>query len=471
MSYERQPLTQAEPEIISIEESLALGKEEVKSLHRSYGNASLAALMGMLNFDRRYTRAEGVRVWDSEGNVYLDLLGGYGSLSLGHNHPRVLEAIERVKQAPNILQATLSGVAGALLRNLAAITPGNLRRSFLCNSGAEAVEGALKLARAATGRKVLLYCRNSFHGKTYGALSVTGREKYRQPFEPLLPHCVAVPYGDIEALRSALKEHDAAAFIVEPIQGEGGIIIPPRGYLAEAARACRECGTLFIVDEIQTGFGRTGAMFACQHENVEPDIMCLAKSLGGGVMPLGAFVTTDAVWQKAYGGVDKALLHTSTFGGNAWACAAGLAAIEVLVKENLAAAAEEKGRYFMTGLQELQKKYPLLRDVRGRGLLIGIELAEPGGLANAATMGLAAKLSREYLGSMVAVELLNSHRVITAYTLNNPNVIRLEPPLTITKEDLDYVLNALEDVLKRHKGFFSFAASSAKTVLKTLRNK
>ncbi|TYO95191.1 aspartate aminotransferase family protein [Desulfallas thermosapovorans] len=457
--------------IISVSRAQSLQREEIRTLHKNYGNASLVTMLGMLNFDRQFVRAQGTKLWDSEGHDYLDFLGGYGSLNLGHNHPLVIAAVEQVKEMPNLMQAGVPTMAAALLHNLAVITPGKLKRSFLCNSGAEAVEGALKLARAATGRKAFIYCQNSFHGKSFGALSVTGREKYRKPFAPLLEECIEVPFGDIVSLRQALKKHQAAAFIVEPIQGEGGVNVPPPGYLNEAARACREAGTLLIADEIQTGFGRTGAMFACQHENVEPDIMCLAKSLGGGIMPIGAFITTGEIWNKAYGSVEKATLHTSTFGGNTWAAAAGVAAVEILVKENLARAAEEKGRYFISGLKNLQKKYPLIKEVRGRGLLIGIELAQPGGLVDKATMGMASKLSNEYLGSMVAGELLNKHRIVTAYTLNNPNVIRLEPPLIVSKEEIDYVLNALEDVLKRHKGFFSFAATSAKTVLKTIRKK
>lgn len=457
--------------IISLENSLKLNRNETRSLHKNYGNSSLVTLMGLLNFDRQFIRAEGTRVWDSDGTAYLDFLGGYGSLNLGHNHPHVISAVERVREIPNILQVTVPTVAGALLHNLAVITPGQLKRSFLCNSGAEAVEGALKLARAATGRKAFIYCQNSFHGKSFGALSVTGREKYRTKFEPLLPECVEVPYGDNEALRRALISNQAAAFIVEPIQGEGGINLPPEGYLTTAARDCRENGTLFIADEIQTGFGRTGKMFACQHDNVEPDIMCLAKSLGGGIMPIGAFITTEEIWQKAYGTVEKATLHTSTFGGNTRAAAAGIAAIEVLLAEKLDAAAAANGSYFISGLLELQKKYSLIKEVRGRGLLIGVEFTQPGGLTDKATLGLASKLSNEYLGSMVAGELLNRHHIITAYTLNNPNVIRLEPPLTVTREDLDYVLNALDSVLKRNKGFWGFTAASAKTVIKRLTSK
>lgn len=457
--------------IMSVEDALSLRRNEVIALHKNYGNSALATLLGLVNFDRQFVRAAGTRIWDSDGEEFLDFVGAFGAMNLGHNHPRVMETLDKVREMPNLVPSSLPTMLAALLHNLAVITPGRLKRSFHCNSGTEAVEGALKLARAATGRTGFIYCHNSFHGKTFGSLSVTGREKYRKIFEPLLPGCVEVPFGDAGALGKALKEHRPAAFIVEPIQGEGGVIVPPPGYLAEAARLCREHGTLFIADEVQTGFGRTGTMFACQVENVEPDIMCLSKSLGGGVEPIGALITTDDIWHKAYGSIEKALLHTSTFSGNTRAAAAAVAAIEVLVKEDLPARAAENGAYFMSGLLELQKKYPLIKEVRGRGLLIGVEFTKPGGFADKLTLGMASKLSDEYLASMVAGKLLNKHHILTVYTLNNPNVIRLEPPLIVTREEIDRVLNALDDILKHHKGFISFAASSAGTALKGFRRK
>ncbi len=455
-------------DLLKIEEALNLSREQVREFHKNYLNAGLSGMLKLLDLDKVFVRAAGVSVWDTEGREYLDFLGGFGALNLGHNHPAVLAALEKVRTLPNLIQSSLGALAGALAHNLAQITPGNLQRSFLCNSGCEAVEGALKLARAATGRKEFVYCHNSFHGKSFGALSVTGREKYQKPFEPLLPGCTAVPFGDAQALAYELKKRKAAAFIVEPIQGEGGINLPPAGYLAQAANLCRQYGTLLIVDEVQTGFGRTGTMFACEQEGVVPDILCLAKSLGGGIMPIGAFLTTDEIWKKAYGGMEKALLHTSTFGGNTWAAAAALAAIQVIIEENLAAAAKEKGDYFLRGLQGLKERFPLVKDVRGRGLLIGLEFNQPGGLAARLSGGLTDRLAGEYTGSLVAGELLNKHGIITAYTLNNPNVIRLEPPLTVTHEQIDKVLDALENILTRHKGFFSMAASGAGVVIRTL---
>jgi putrescine aminotransferase len=457
--------------LLSVEEAVKMSRREVAECHKNYGNAGLAAILGLLDMDRTFVRAQGTSVWDTEGREYLDFLGGFGSLNVGHNHPAVLAALDQVREMPNFLQSSLGVLAGALAHNLAQITPGNLKRSFFCNSGCEAVEGALKLARAATGKKEIIYCENSFHGKSFGALSVTGREKYQKPFEPLVPGCTAVPFGDAGALAHELKKGKAAAFIVEPIQGEGGINLPPPGYLAEARELCRRYSALFIADEIQTGFGRTGTMFACEQEGVVPDVLCLAKSLSGGIMPVGAFVTTDEIWKKAYGGIEKALLHTSTFGGNTWAAAAAIAAIRVICAEKLADAAREKGEYLLGRLRELKERSPLLKDVRGRGLLVGIEFNQPGGLAARLTGGLSDRLAAEYTGSLVAGELLNKHGIITAYTLNNPNVIRLEPPLTVTYEQLDRMLGALEEVLKKHRGFLSIAFSGAAEAVKSLTQK
>lgn len=454
--------------LLTIDHALQMSRDQVRQLHKDYLNAGLVSMLSLLNFDRRFVRAEGVYVWDAEGRRYLDFLGGYGALNTGHNHPRILKAVARVQQAPNLLQAALNPLAGVLAHNLAQILPGSLERAFFGNSGAEAVEGALKLARIATGRPRIVYCQGSFHGKTMGALSVTGRTKYQKPFEPLLPDCTPVPFGDVSALEDALRARDVAAFIVEPIQGEGGIIVPPPGYLKAVREICSRYGTLLIVDEIQTGLGRTGAMFACEHEDVVPDIICLAKSLGGGVIPIGAYVTTDAIWKRAYGSLDRTLLHTSTFGGNSLACAAAIAALEVILEENLATKARENGAYFLARLGELKKKHPVIRDVRGRGLMVGLEFAEQQkGLMGKLSFGVLQKLSDELLGSLVAGELLNEHGVITAYTLNNPNVIRLEPPLAVTRVQLDYVVNALDAILSRRKGFIGLAAASVKTAIRS----
>lgn len=457
------------PQLIGVDEALSLTRAEVRKYYAAHVNPGLATLLSMLDFDKRFVRASGTRVWDAEGNEYLDFLGGFGALNLGHNHPRLIAALEKVAEVPNLLQAGLGAMAAALARNLALITPGRLTRSFFCNSGAEAVEGAIKLARASTGRTKLISCENSFHGKSFGALSLTAREKYQKPFVPLLPDCVTVPYGDLLRLKDELKDGRAAAFIVEPVQGEGGIIVPPKGYLGGARKLCDEYGAKLIVDEVQTGFGRTGWMFACEEEGVTPDILCVAKSLGGGVMPIGAFITDEKTWDSAYGGIERCQIHTSTFGGNTRAAAVAIEAIRILKEEGLAEQAREKGQYLISKLNSIASRYKIIREVRGKGLLVGIEFDKATkGLAEKLTGGVINRLSQEFTASLVAVELLNEHRIITAYTLNNPNVIRLEPPLTVSYEELDRVITALERILEKHRGFASLAFSGVKTAARAI---
>ena len=426
--------------LMDVDRALALTPDELRDRHRRYLNPGLASLLAILGVDKGYVRAEGMYVWDADDNRYLDFLAGYGALSLGHNPPQVIEAVDRVRDMPNILHTSLNPVAAALAESLAAITPGDLRHTFFGNSGAEAVEGSLKIARAATGRTDLVSCDGGFHGK---------------------------PFGDLLALEDALKDEKVAGFILEPIQAEAGVIVPPDGYLRGVRELCTRYGTLMIADEIQTGFGRTGKNFACEHEDVTPDVMCLSKTLGGGIMPTAAFISTEEVWDKAYGSQDTCLLHTSTFGGNTRACAAGLAAIQVLVEDNLAQAAAEKGEYLLGRVKEVAERYPMIKAVRGRGLLVGLEFTEvEGGILSALSGGAVTEMAKEYLAAMVSGALYRDHNVITAYTLNNPNVIRLEPPLIVTKEQLDYVADGLDQIFAKHGDFLSMSLSSAGTMLK-----
>lgn len=456
-------------DLFTLEKALNLNRQEIRQHYHRYINPSLVSVMSLIGFDKHFVRAEGINVWDVDSLCYLDFLGGYGALNLGHNPPEVREAIAAVWERPNILQASLNQMAAALAHNLARVTPGDLERVFFCNSGTEAVEGALKLGRAASpGRTKILYCERSFHGKSLGSLSVTGREKYQKPFAPLLPDCEPVPFGDLETLEQKLKAKDVAAFIVEPIQGEGGVVVPPDGYLAGVRELCDRYDSLLIVDEIQTGFGRTGYLFACEHEQVVPDILCLAKSLGGGLMPVGAYIARPEIWDRVYSGMDKYALHTSTFGGNTLAMAAGIAALQSIIEKDLARQAAVKGRDFLERLRALQAKYSLIKEVRGRGLLIGLEFNQPvAGVLDKLTFGKAGELAGEYFGSLVAGELMNKYQIITAYTLNNPNVIRLEPPLTVTDEAISRVLLALEEIF-RQSGALGVMMSTARTAIGSL---
>ncbi|HAF17250.1 MAG TPA: ornithine--oxo-acid transaminase [Peptococcaceae bacterium] len=395
---------------------MQLSRGDIRELYKHYANSGMATMMSLINFDKRFVRAKGVSVWDDEGNEYLDFLGGYGALNFGHNHPQITEAVQQAGELPNLLQASLGPLYAALAYNLALVTPDGLCRTFFGNSGAEAVEGALKLARAATGKKKLIYCEGGFHGKTMGALSVTGRDKYKDPFRPLIPECAAVPYAAADALEDELKKGDAACFIVEPIQGEGGILIPRDGFLKEAYQLCKENNVLFIADEIQTGFGRTGKKFAVEWEGVTPDIYVLGKALGGGVMPVSA-VAAD----KEILGVFEPGSHGSTFGGNPLACACAIAALEVIEEENLVERAKEMGDYFMGRLKEI--KNPVIKEVRGRGLLVGVELTED---------------ARPYCMKLKDEGVLCFE---THYT-----VIRFAPPLVITKEEIDWAMERIKKV-------------------------
>ena len=325
--------------------------------HERHINPVLIGVGGPSGLVRTFVRGKGAELFDESGRAYLDFVAGFGSLNLGHNHPDVVAAVTSAmsEQAPGFTPGSVNPLAAALAERLVALTPRGLEIVFFTNSGAESIEAALKLARAATGRSGLLSCRGSFHGKTFGALSVTGNGTYQKPFGPLVPDCQAVPYGDLNALALALATAQYAAFVVEPIQGEGGMVTPPPGYLSEAHRLCRETGTLFIADEVQTGLGRTGPLFAVERDGIEPDILTLAKSLGGGLMPLGAMIARRDLWMKAYGSYQSFALHSSTFSGGSLACAAGLATLQLLRDSPLLVDAGNRGSQLRDGLEGIAR--------------------------------------------------------------------------------------------------------------------
>jgi len=394
--------------------------------YRRYVNPGLATLMDFVGFHAVEWEGHGVIVRDSAGTEYLDFLGGYGVFALGHAHPQVVRAVEeQLRRLPLSSRVLFNRPMAELAERLAQITPGALQYSFFCNSGTEAVEGALKLARLATGRTQIIGTEGGFHGKTFGGLSASGREVYRAPFAPLLPDFLHVPFGDAAALAAVISAQTAAV-IVEPVQGENGVIVPPDDYLPALRRLCDTHGTLLIFDEVQTGFGRTGALFGCNHWAVAPDIMTVAKALGGGVMPIGAFIGTPAVWRVFE---PNPLLHSSTFGGNELACAAGLATLDVLFAEDIPAHAAAMGTALQHGLREIAARYPgVITEVRGKGLLIGVEFSE-----------------RDLAALVIAG--LAQHHILAAYTLNNPCVIRFEPPLIVTEAHIAQVLSAFDEAI------------------------
>jgi len=394
--------------------------------YERYLNPGMAQIVKFMGFETVEVGSEGCYVQTADGKRYLDCLGGPGVFSMGHSPPTIIEAVHRqLERMPLSSHLLLNPVTAELAERMAEVTPGDLQYSFFCNSGAEAVEGALKAARAYTRRTEIVSTVGGFHGKTYGALSASGRDVYREPFKPLLPGFTHVPYGDAEALRGAVTS-ETAAVILEPIQAEGGVRVPPSGYLTAAREVCDEAGALLILDEVQTGLARTGRMWGCDWEGVVPDIMTSGKALGGGVMPLAAFTATPEVW-----GIfeENPYVHTSTFGGNPLACAAALAALDAVEELGLCEAANERGKQLIDGLRHAAADDgEMVAEIRGRGLLIGAEFTDP-----------------DIAGLVIAT--LSAHDILAAYTLNNPSVIRFEPPLIITGDQVNQVVEAFAKAL------------------------
>ena len=360
-------------------------------------------------------RGEGAKLWDAQGREYIDCVGGHGVVNVGHCHPRVVTAIrEQAERLITCPESFYNDRRAELQAELVRIAPPGLERVFLCNSGAEAVEGAIKFARLTTGLPGIVAAKNGFHGRTLGALSATWRPQYRQPFEPLVPGFVHVPYNDADALEEAIGE-DTAAVILEVVQGEGGVIIGNGDYLRRAQALCRERGALFVVDEVQTGFGRTGRLFACEYHGLEPDMLCLAKAIAGGI-PMGAVLLGLRVGEL------PSRAHGSTFGGNPLACAAALAAIHTIEEESLPQRAVELGAYFLSRLRDVDS--PLVREVRGLGLMVAIELK---------------RRARPYLAALM-------ERGVLALSAG-PIVMRFLPPLVISREELETIVRAVKEVL------------------------
>jgi putrescine aminotransferase len=388
--------------------------------YKNFINPPLARVM-KLSGSPVEVRASGTTIWDQNGKAYLDFAGGYGVFTLGHSHPRVIAAVKAQMDRMSLSGKTMFNIElGRAAKRLAEIAPGDLQYSFWCNSGTEALEGAIKLARGATGRAKIVATHDAYHGKTLGALSISGRATFQTPFAPLLADVVHVSFGNAAVLDAALR--DAAAFVVEPVQGEGGVNVPLPGYLRAVREACDRAGALFIADEVQTGLGRCGYLFAVERDDVVPDVITLAKGLSGGIIPVGAYIARPDAWNRAY--AKAPLIHTSTFGGSEIACAAALAAIDVLLDDDLVANARARGEQLLDGCKTLALEYPqVIREARGLGLLVGVELTNEG------------------YGGWIIPEMLKAG-VTAAWTLNQQRVIRLEPPLIVTEGEVDIALGA-----------------------------
>ncbi|HEY1593824.1 MAG TPA: aminotransferase class III-fold pyridoxal phosphate-dependent enzyme [Thermoleophilaceae bacterium] len=421
--------------------------DETLDLAARHLDKSLVDVLGILGFDKQYTSARGSYVYDADGRAYLDLHTGEGFASLGHNHPDVRAVLTAVlgEDLVDGVQIHYSALAGMLAEELTSRLPGGLDSVFFASTGAEAVDSAMKFARAATGRPRFVSCDSSFHGVTLGPLSIVGDDFFKEGFGPLLPGCTRVPFGDLDRLEAELRKKDVAAFIVEPIQGRE-VTLPPPGYLRAAQELCRRYGTLFVADEIQTGLGRTGKWFALEHSGLEPDFVLVGKALSGGYMPVAAMVTTRKLFQNAVGTLERSYVHQSTYGRNRLSMAAGLAALRIIERDGLVERSAQMGALLVDGLRQLQQRYEMVKEIRGSGLMIGIELGPPSSRTAKLNWRLIHMASGGLFPQLIVIPLHRDHGVITMAAGKN-DVIKLLPPLTLSEEEAQSFLGALDAVL------------------------
>ena len=409
-------------------------------------NPQFMRVLKTIGFDRVWARAEGQYLYDEEGQRYLDLLGGFGMFNVGRNNPRVRDALVEVLElgTPGSVQLGVSLLPGLLAEELLKRTPERLARVLFTSSGTEAVEAALKLGRAATRRTRVVSCEHAFHGLTLGSLSANGDSHFVDRFGPLLPGFSQVPYGDLDALERELRSEDVALFLVEPVQGKG-VNLPPDGYLAGAQELCRRYGTLFAVDEVQTGLGRTGRLFAFEHWGLDPDLVTVAKSLSGGYVPVGALLMAQRVYDGVFDSLEHSVSHGSTFAPNDLAMAAGLATLRELDDAALVSRAATLGELLLERTREVAAEHEVVRDVRGLGLMWAMEFGEPD--AGSIAWRVMERMQSGLFAQLVVVPLFTQHRVLSQVAGHDLPVLKGLPPLVLSEQDVDDFATALDDVI------------------------
>ena len=440
------------------------------TLYQEHVNPQWVRLLNVLQMNARYTRCSGCELETDDGRLLLDFLSGYCVHNAGHNHPRIIEALKREldRSGPAMLQSHVPELAGELAEQLCARAGGRLTKTFFCSSGSEGVEAAIKFSRARTGRTGLIYAGGAFHGLTCGALSLMGDGFWSDGFGPMLPGTEEVPFGDIGALEQKLATRKFAAFIVEPVQAEAGIRIPPAGYLEAAQALCRRHGSLFVLDEVQTGMYRTGPFLAAQHFHVDPDMVVLAKALSGGLIPVGAVLMTDEIYDAVYGSLKRAIVHTSTFSENSLAMRAGIATLEVLERERLGERATMMGDYLRDRLRDALSGYEMVKEVRGMGLLNGIEFTAPRKLILRAPFEAFMKIHPGMFGQVLVMRLFRDHGFLTQVCGNNFMVLKAAPPLLVEERQIDGFVGALKNVVElmhSSSGFWTEALGLARRVM------
>ncbi len=415
--------------------------------HLNFMNPQLPKVLKTLGFDKKYIKAEGQYLWDQEGNRYLDFLSGYGVFNFGRYHPVIMKAMQDMLEwkDANLVQFDCPHLLGELAKALVERVP-HLERVYFCSTGAETIETAIKFARAHTKRNRFLYLDHAFHGLTNGALSVNGNNEFREGFGNLL-ESTKIEFDDLDSLEKELKKKDVAAFVFEPIQGKGVYIHSP-GYLKSAQQLCRKYGTLMIADEVQSGMGRTGKFLASEHEDISPDIVCLSKSLSGGIIPTGAVLSTTEVFKSVFSRMDRCVVHSSSFGKNSFSAAMGLASLWIIDNENLLEKAQTTGHKIISRINALRPKYEMLGEARGRGCMIGIEFKSPKSMQLKMGWSLLHTLSKDLFPQLIVIPLMRDHRILTQTSGHHQDIVKILPPLTITDEDINYFIDSFEAVMK-----------------------
>jgi ornithine--oxo-acid transaminase len=434
----------------SHEEVAAISRAEQQAPYVEHVNPIWAKLLDVLGMNVQYTHASGAELFTSDGRTILDCLSGYCVHNTGHNHPYIVTQLiaELQGQSPAMLQSNVVETAGALAQTLCAYADGKVSKAFFCSSGSEGIEAVIKFARAHTGRRDIVYAAGAFHGLTCGALSLMGSDFWREGFGPMLEGTHQVPFGDLKALEETLRPRKVAAVVLEPIQAEGGIILPPPGYLLGVEELCTKYGALFVLDEVQTGMGRTGTFFAGSRYGVQPDMIVMAKALSGGLVPCGAVLMTDAIYRSVFHSLRRAFIHTSTFSENALAMRVGLATIEVLIREHLVERADTVGADLRQRLSQALKPYEMVKEVRGQGLLCGIEFQAPRSMRLRLSFESFKAIHRGLFGQMLVMRLFSQKNLLTQVCGNNFMVLKVAPPLVISERQIETCVTSIRDVVE-----------------------
>jgi ornithine--oxo-acid transaminase len=439
--------------------------------YRNFVNPEWVRLLGLLGMNVKYRSCHGTELHTEDGRIILDFLSGYCVYNAGHNHPHIVGELIRELQSsgPTMLQSHAAGSAGTLAERLTSLTGAHLTKTFFCSSGSEGVEAAIKFARVFTERNGIVYAKGAFHGLTCGALSLMGDPFWKEGFGPMLPETHEVPFGDTAALEATLRQHKVAAVILEPLQGEAGIIPPPHNYFATVQSLCKKHGALFVLDEVQTGIGRTGTFIAANRDHLRPDMVILAKALSGGLVPVAAVLMRDEIYKSVYGSLKKSIIHTSTFSENALSMRAGLATLDVIESEDLAARAEVVGAQLRDQLHQRLNRFEMFSEVRGLGLLNGVALQPPSSLRLRVPFQTFHAIHPGMFGQMLVKRLFEHHNILAQICGNNFMVLKVAPPLVITESQVAQYLDAIEAVMETVHSSASFWSDALSMAQRAVR--